>query len=107
MLGPNRPGSAEGSANMATVSRIDVDPAGADEALAAARGETPPRGGAQLEACRAYLRLVVGKHRWSKGRRRGRHVGSGPGYDPRRLAQASTDFKAGHRASSVPGSGSS
>ncbi len=52
---------------MAMVSRIRVDPARSDEALAAARGGDPAACWGTLEACRQYLRLVVGKNRWSKG----------------------------------------
>jgi RNA polymerase sigma-70 factor, ECF subfamily len=51
---------------MAAGSRIEVNLAGSDEALATARaGDVAARWGA-LEACRQYLRLVVGKNRWSK-----------------------------------------
>ena len=50
---------------MATVSHIEIDPAESDEALGAAkRGDPAARWGA-LEACRQYLRLVVGNNRWS------------------------------------------
>jgi RNA polymerase sigma-70 factor, ECF subfamily len=52
---------------MATVSRIDVDTGGTGAALAAARGEDSASRWEALEACRQYLRLVVGKNRWSKG----------------------------------------
>jgi len=52
---------------MATASRIDVDRVGTDETLAAARGGDPAARWGALEACRQYLRLVVGKNRWSKG----------------------------------------
>ena len=52
---------------MATVSRIEIDPVENDEALGAAkRGDPAARWGA-LEACRQYLRLVVGNNRWSNG----------------------------------------
>jgi RNA polymerase sigma-70 factor (ECF subfamily) len=52
---------------MATVSRIEVDFAASDDALALARaGDVAARWGV-LEACRQYLRLVVGRNRWAKG----------------------------------------
>jgi RNA polymerase sigma factor (sigma-70 family) len=52
---------------MATVSRIEVDPARNDESIATARaGDLAARWGA-LEACRHYLQLVVGRNRLSKG----------------------------------------
>jgi RNA polymerase sigma-70 factor, ECF subfamily len=51
---------------MASLSRIDFSLAASDEALATARaGDVAARWGA-LEACRQYLRLVIGKNRWSK-----------------------------------------
>jgi RNA polymerase sigma factor (sigma-70 family) len=51
---------------MASVGRIKDDPVGGDEILAAARqGDAAARWDA-LAACRAYLRLVVGKNRWMK-----------------------------------------
>ncbi len=52
---------------MATVSRIDVDTVKEDASLAVARcGDLAARWHA-LEACRQYLRLVVGNNRWPRG----------------------------------------
>ncbi len=52
---------------MATVDRIDVDLARNREALAAAKGGDASARWLALEECHQYLRLVVGKNRWSKG----------------------------------------
>jgi RNA polymerase sigma-70 factor (ECF subfamily) len=50
---------------MATVSHTDVDSSGSPDALVAAgAGDLTARWRA-LDACRAYLRLVVGKNRWA------------------------------------------
>ena len=49
---------------MATVGRIDVDAVEEDDSLAAARGGDLAARWRALEACRQYLRLVVGKNRW-------------------------------------------
>jgi RNA polymerase sigma-70 factor (ECF subfamily) len=52
---------------MSSVGRINVDPAARDDVFDAARQGDPAARWGALEACRAYLRLVVGV----KGRRRG------------------------------------
>ncbi len=51
---------------MATIGRMDVDPLETGEALVEARGGDPVARWAAVEACRTYLRLVVGKNRWGK-----------------------------------------
>ncbi len=51
---------------MATVSRIDVDTVEEDASLAVARGGDPVARWHALEACRQYLRLVVGNNRWPR-----------------------------------------
>ncbi len=51
---------------MATIGQINLDSVRSDEALAAAREGDPLARWTALEACRAYLRLVVGKNRWPK-----------------------------------------
>jgi RNA polymerase sigma-70 factor, ECF subfamily len=66
MLGLCLQEGEEASARMATVDRIDLDLVRNDEARAAARGGDPSARWSALEACRQYLRLVVGKKRWSK-----------------------------------------
>jgi RNA polymerase sigma-70 factor (ECF subfamily) len=50
---------------MATVRRIGVNPVANEQTLAAARVGDPAARWKALEACRQYLRLVVGKNRWS------------------------------------------
>jgi RNA polymerase sigma factor (sigma-70 family) len=50
---------------MTTVSHIDIDSAESDEALGAGRRGDPAARWGALEACRQYLRLVVGNNRWS------------------------------------------
>jgi RNA polymerase sigma factor (sigma-70 family) len=67
MLGVRQNEAAEGSARMASLSRIDVDSATNDDAFAAGRGEDLSARWEALEACRQYLRLVIGKNRWAKG----------------------------------------
>jgi RNA polymerase sigma factor (sigma-70 family) len=52
---------------MATVSHIDLDPAGSDKALTAARRGDPAARWGALAACRDYLRLVVKRNRWARG----------------------------------------
>jgi RNA polymerase sigma factor (sigma-70 family) len=51
---------------MATIGQINLDSVRSDEALAAARDGDPLARWTALEACRVYLRLVVGKNRWPK-----------------------------------------
>jgi RNA polymerase sigma-70 factor (ECF subfamily) len=58
---------SEGSTGMATTGRIDVDAVERDEALAAARAGDLGARWLTLEACRQYLRLVVGNNRWPRG----------------------------------------
>jgi RNA polymerase sigma factor (sigma-70 family) len=52
---------------MATIGRIDVDAVKEDDSLTAARLGDPAARWRALDACRQYLRLVVGKNRWSGG----------------------------------------
>ena len=67
MLGLHPKGAAEGSTNMATVTRIDLDAAESDQALVAARRGDPAARWGALEACRDYLRLVVERNRRTRG----------------------------------------
>jgi RNA polymerase sigma-70 factor, ECF subfamily len=62
LRGPYPKAVTEGVPKMASVGRIDGDPVGCDEILAAARRGEPAARWDALAACRAYLRLVVGKN---------------------------------------------
>ena len=91
---------------MSSVGRINVDPAAGDDVFDAARQGDPAARWGALEACRAYLRLVVGV----KGRRRG---DGGPDTPTWSRIQSSTDgavspsFADVRPDSSGPGSASS
>jgi RNA polymerase sigma-70 factor, ECF subfamily len=58
--------AAEGWTEMPTVGPIDVDAVKEADSLAAACGGDLAARWHTLEACRQYLRLVVGKNRWSR-----------------------------------------
>jgi DNA-directed RNA polymerase specialized sigma24 family protein len=66
MLGRYPNGVSKGSPTMASLGRIKDDPVASDEIIAAARQGDPAARWEALAACRAYLRLVVGKNPWVK-----------------------------------------